>query len=1550
MRTLTHEMPGWARPYIGIDFAERGRNRRDGVDCWGLVRLVYAERLGITLSSHHDGYAGVGVDDRESIRSLFVQELARPGVWQRIMADEIRPYDLALFRLGREMGHVGVVCSSTRMLHALEGIQSCHEEFSGPMWNPRLVGFRRYVGPITLQAKPKLFSDDIVRAEIPVGVTIAEALAFAQIHPSPLLHVFVGDVEVPAARWAHVKPKPGRQITVTATPLGGGGEGGKSGVRILATLAIVAGAIVAPYAIGGAAWVAAHGLGASLITAGVGLVGTLAVNALFPPSQPRFDASASSSPTLSGTGNEVRRYGVVPRPLGRHRWAPPYAAVPFTEVIGNDTYLRCLFAWYGPTAISELKLGDTPLEELEGVEVEIREGRPGDDPVTLYPNTVQEQGLSITLTNNDGWTLRTSGNDADELMVDITLPAGLAQLNGDGSRSARTVAVEIEYSPAGAGTWTAVNGTSPDYARGLDFLFRTPEVVPGGNGDHVGEIAWGAGFGTKPAYLPASEYSWEASGYVYAPATGSYAFGLDCSDAGEIQVDNRVVASWYGTHATSSGGATPDYAAHQGTITLTRGYHLIRVRMEARSTAGAVALGWKKPGDGAFSTIPGANLYKQARNTVAGAGALSYRWFDATSYSATISITASDTSTIKRSIAWPVQRGQYDVRVRRVTPDSTGSSIVDVVAWTALRTIKAQDPIRLPNLAKVAIRIKATDQLSGVLENFNLVTHSICPDYDADTGAWVERATSNCAAIYRHLFQGTGNKRRDLFPDSKMDLAELALWHDQCRLGGFEFNAIVDTAGTLLERARDVAAAGRANYGRKNDIVSVVRERVQTVPVQLLTPRNTTSFSAKKVFSDLPHALRVQFFDEDRGFERGERIVLDDGYQIDGLDAFDEDAPTLPPATKFEVLELFGCTSAAQAFKLARYHMAVARLRPEVYTVGTDAEHLACVRGSLVMITHDVPFFGLGSARIVRLVLDTADNLVGLVLDDNVTMDAGDSYRIRVRLSNGAHFVAPIVTEEGVHREITLGSPVSPTDPRPEVGNLLAFGRVEHETHECLVKDIEYGEDHSATLRLIDSAPAVLEAADGPIPPYDPDISQPPVFENRPETPIIEQIRSDELVMIRDADGSLRNRMLITLRQQSGTRPIPNAAQVRLRIRPDPILEPQGPWSTLPLIPLDHNTVSVENVEQGLTYQIRLRTVTSIGQASNTVEAEHTVVGKSSRPPDVMSFAVARLSDGTRRYSWVIAPPGQVPPDLAGVLLRYGQPGSTWELMTPLNADPIQSSPSELNEPPAGTWRFAVKAVDTSGNESLNPTYAEASLDSPRLENVAFSHDEAVGGWVGTKTDCFINGARELEAVDNATWDTLATLGITSWDTWQRWNSQPRSPITYESTVLDAGFVFWWSPDAIAIVDGREFIRARWSTDGVTFTEYADLASVRGTSVQARYLQIELRVEQTPEFPVPVIRSLVTLMRSPGVTSELQDVATASLDPRWRLGVGDLRLPVAAGRFNLIRSVSISFNGMGPGWSWEMVDRDPVIGPRVKLYNADAELADAVIDVVIRGL
>lgn len=347
------------------------------------------------------------------------------------------------------------------------------------------------------------------------------------------------------------------------------------------------------------------------------------------------------------------------------------------------------------------------------------------------------------------------------------------------------------------------------------------------------------------------------------------------------------------------------------------------------------------------------------------------------------------------------------------------------------------------------------------------------------------------------------------------------------------------------------------------------------------------------------------------------------------------------------------------------------------------------------------------------------------------------------------------------------------------------------------------------------------------------------------------------MIIRNNQDGSLVHRMVISLRRPSSSKPLPVEAQVRLRPKPAPPATPLGPWVTYTKLPIDDNQVSILGVESGVTYAIQIRVIAAKGVASVWVEAEHTVIGKIIPPPNVQAFDVKRLSDGTRSYSWVL---GTVPPDIAGVKIRYGDSNTpqNWDLLEDLHDGLLEgrarpSSTSRLRATGSSRSRWS-----TPRRERAGPVRDQV----PRSPASARGRDLAgrpLLGWPGIKTDCSVSAEDFLVADDRATWDTLASVyNVSTWDAFWRWQLDPKNPIVYEHPVIDIGVVLDFEPQATAKVDGTALIEVAWSSDGTTYLDWTDIKTLAGSTVRARYIKFRVTVTQTPG-QIAVIRDFVML-------------------------------------------------------------------------------------------
>ncbi|QJR20646.1 phage tail protein [Pelagibacterium halotolerans] len=132
----------WSASYIGLPYADLGRSR-DGLDCWGLVWLVYAEMLGIDLPSYADGYGST--EERREIAGLID---GAKGDWRKVGDKEditaARDFDLITVRRGTLESHIGIVVAPCRMLHVTSDKPACIEAYSGGPYANRVTGIWRH--------------------------------------------------------------------------------------------------------------------------------------------------------------------------------------------------------------------------------------------------------------------------------------------------------------------------------------------------------------------------------------------------------------------------------------------------------------------------------------------------------------------------------------------------------------------------------------------------------------------------------------------------------------------------------------------------------------------------------------------------------------------------------------------------------------------------------------------------------------------------------------------------------------------------------------------------------------------------------------------------------------------------------------------------------------------------------------------------------------------------------------------------------------------------------------------------------------------------------------------------------------------------------------------------------------------------------------------------------------------------------------------------------------------------------------------------------------
>jgi hypothetical protein len=680
-----------------------------------------------------------------------------------------------------------------------------------------------------------------------------------------------------------------------------------------------------------------------------------------------------------------------------------------------------------------------------------------------------------------------------------------------------------------------------------------------------------------------------------------------------------------------------------------------------------------------------------------------------------IEVTSDSVSALRRTLRIVVARGQYDVRMSNANAAYSGEDTVqEGVNWSALRGIRKELPIKSPVPLTISVmRIKASSQLSGVIETFNGVVRMRVKAWNGAT--WIDGVTSNNPAdLFRHVLQSSANARP--VTDAEIDLPSLQGWHAYCVAQGFTFNQVRDFTASVFETLRDIAQAGRAAVSLRDGRWGVIWDEGSAAPVvQHFTPRNSSNFEGVRAFVDMPHGFRVRFINAKNNWLQDERVVYDDGF-------------TVANATKFEGLDFPGVTDPDLIWRHGRYHLAQLRLRRETYTLTTDFEHMVCRRGDRVRVQHDVPQWGLGAARIRAV--DAGSRLV--TLDEPVVIQSGRRYTLRVRLADGAALSAEVTAAPGETRSLTLLG----DGPLPEAGNLAMFGELNRESVILRVLSIEPRSDLTAKVYLVDDAPGISAADQGLIPPFDTG-SPPPVD--------LFQLPPLDLRAVEGFDTSgqvVRSRLVFSWQPPASG--IVSAYVVERRA------PASSEWTGRQIVPGSTTEATMLDLAPGV-YTLRVRAVFAAGQVSRWAELGAVNVGLlAAAPAPVEGFAISSVAD-VATLSWQAI----LSPAVSHYRIKYSPAltGVTWSTASVL-FDRLSGQSVQTTSRPGS---YLIKAVTWYGAESDEPAIVVTTVAPLSALNVVELVNEAPD-FGGSKAGVELDVDGKLRLVAQEDWFAAADV------------------------------------------------------------------------------------------------------------------------------------------------------------------------------------------------
>jgi len=124
--------------YMTIPFEEKGRSH-EGIDCYGLIFLIFREQFGIDLPSYTEDYTTT--HDKASVSALMMRESMD---WPEIPLARARPGDVMILRVQGQPWHCGLIVDPPHFVHAVRVVGTVRARWDSALWEKRIMGVHRH--------------------------------------------------------------------------------------------------------------------------------------------------------------------------------------------------------------------------------------------------------------------------------------------------------------------------------------------------------------------------------------------------------------------------------------------------------------------------------------------------------------------------------------------------------------------------------------------------------------------------------------------------------------------------------------------------------------------------------------------------------------------------------------------------------------------------------------------------------------------------------------------------------------------------------------------------------------------------------------------------------------------------------------------------------------------------------------------------------------------------------------------------------------------------------------------------------------------------------------------------------------------------------------------------------------------------------------------------------------------------------------------------------------------------------------------------------------
>ena len=641
-------------------------------------------------------------------------------------------------------------------------------------------------------------------------------------------------------------------------------------------------------------------------------------------------------------------------------------------------------------------------------------------------------------------------------------------------------------------------------------------------------------------------------------------------------------------------------------------------------------------------------------------------------------ISGKTTTKYQRSYYVPLTgNGPWEIRVRRVTADSTSSAIQNKTYLDSYTEV-VESKLRYPNSALVALRVDAS-QFSAIPRrsyDMKLLRVRVPVNYDPGTrtysGVWNGNFkiawTDNPAWCFYDLVTSTRYGLGGYIPESQVDkwaLYRVAQYCDQLvpnGLGGFEprftCNLYLQTREQAYKVVQDMASIFRGMVYWSGGAITVTQDAPSDAVYQF-APGNVVDgeFAYQGSSAKARHTVALVTWNDPDDFYRQKVEYVEDAAGIARYGIVQSDVVAL------------GCTSRGQAHRVGKWLLFSEQSESEIVTFRTGLEGAVVRPGDIIKVADPVR----GGMRLGgRIAAATASTVT---LDQELPADL--PWRLAVVLPNGTveeRLMGPVSG-----RTLTVTIPFSSV-PQVDAIWMLASSIIEPQLFRVVsVAERDPGVHEVTALAHNPSKYAAIEEGLALQPRSITVLSDIPP----PPTGLAMQ---ESLYRVKD-----QAQVLV---QVSWTE-VQTAIAYRLSYR-----VAGGNFVSLPLT--SANYAEIRDAQEG-QYEFSLRAIGITRKESIPATLSATVLGKTLPPSDVTGFTVQR-----RVSDLMIAWDELQDADLSGYEVRVGTGWDDAQLVAKTSGTQMLHDQSA-----AGQYPYHIRAIDTSGNYSAHVTTFVLNLLAP---------------------------------------------------------------------------------------------------------------------------------------------------------------------------------------------------------------------------------------------